>query len=321
MRFALALICAALLLPGTTAAQARDGTRTAAVLVLPAGARAAALGSAYVAAADVDALFYNPAAAGWLDLAGSAAYQRQFDDVGFATAAGAARIGPATFGLAFGYLDFGSIAEVRPDPEYGGQRGFETGETWDAGEAIARAMLAIHTLDGRLSIGAGGGVLLVFIAETGRTTPVFDAGAQYRVSDRLTAGLALRNAGGDLEGARLAPAPLPTELRGGVAWEVPWTPAPSVSLLATADAVVPFGGGPLASAGLEAAYSPDGPVTALLRAGWNGTGGAGGVGAGAAGAGIRIGHVAVDYALQDMDVLGLVHRLGLRWSAAGALSR
>jgi hypothetical protein len=32
------------------------------------------------------------------------------------------------------------------------------------------------------------------------------------------------------------------------------------------------------------------------------------------GAGLRFGRIAIDYALQSMDLLGTTHRFGIRWS-------
>jgi hypothetical protein len=298
------------------AAQGGAGDRTAGVLQLPGGGRAAGMAGAYAAGGDADALFYNPASAGWLDAAAGLTYQRHLADIGFATAAGAIRLGPLALALTIGFLDYGTIADVRPDPDYGGQRGRETGETWGASEAAVRGTLAVPLLGDRLTAGASAGVLFVGIAETGRTTPVFDAGLQYRASPDLTIGAALRNAGGDLEGAGLAGAPLPTEVRLGTAWRLPFVPREGTRVAAHLDLVAPLrDGDPAAAIGAELRHVVgSGRVAAALRAGYDGTTGSGGLGRLHVGGGLELDRFALDYALQDMDLFGVVHRFGVRWS-------
>jgi hypothetical protein len=297
------------------AAQSGEGTTTAGVLALPGGGRAAGMGGAYVAGTDVDALFYNPASASWLDGSAGVSYQRHVEDIGFATAAGGGRIGAVGLALSIGYLDFGAVPEVRPDPDYGGQRGRETGEQWGASEAAARATVAIALLDNRLSVGASAGILYINLAETGRTAPIFDGGVQYRISPGLTAGAALRNAGADLTGARLADAPLPSEIRAGIAWLLPVQLARATTALANIDVIGPLRDGRTAPAvGIELRHAPPArALAAALRAGYNAASGSDALGRMHLGAGIDIDGFAFDYAYQDMALLGAVHRLGVRW--------
>jgi hypothetical protein len=311
-----ALAMLALALPMGAAAQSGDGSHTAAVLTLPGGGRAGGMGGAYVAGADVDALFYNPAGASWLRGAASASYQRHVEDIGYATAAGGGRVGPIAIAVSVGFLDYGSIAEIRPDPDYGGQRGTETGSSVDASEMAARATVAYALLDDRLSVGASAGVLWVSVAETGRAAPIFDAGVQYRVRTGLTTGAALRNAGGDLTGAGLASAPLPTEVRAGASYRLPFLPFDGTSAVTHVDLIAPLRHGSAAAAvGVEVRHTPDSrPFAAALRAGYNGASGGGGLGLLHVGAGIEIERFALDYAFQSMDLLGSVHRLGVRWA-------
>jgi hypothetical protein len=302
--------------PASLAAQSGNGAHAAAVLSLPGGGRAAGMGGAYTADTDVDALFYNPASTSWQNGAAGASYQRHVEDIGYATAAGGARVGSIAFAISLGFLDYGSIAEIRPDPDYGGQRGAETGTNLDAGEMAARGTLAFATLDDRLSVGASAGVLWVGVAETGRAAPIFDAGVQYRVRSGLTAGAALRNAGGQLTGASLTSASLPTELRAGVAWRLPVPPLAGTSAATNVDLIAPLRHrDPAAAVGLELRHAPDGrPFAAALRAGYNGDAGSGGLGRVHVGAGIDVDRFALDYAFQNMDLLGTVHRLGVRWA-------
>ncbi|CAN5888538.1 hypothetical protein BH23GEM9_BH23GEM9_01110 [soil metagenome] len=297
------------------AAQSNYGTTGAAVLQLPAGSRAAAMGGAYTAAADGDAIFYNPAAAVWLAASASLAYQRHVDEIGFGTVGATRAFRPVAVALTFGFLDYGTIAEIVPDPAFGGQRGEETGLSASAAEVVGRITLAAPLLRRRLAAGVSAGLLWVSVAETGRIAAVFDAGLQYRAGHGLAFGAALRNAGGPLEGARLGPLDLPTEVRGGVSYLAPPLAGP-VSVTIHADLVAPVNDGPTAlAAGAEAAIvtRPDG-LSAALRAGYNGTVGPAGVGPLHLGAGITRAEFSLDYVFQDMGVLGAVHRFGVRWS-------
>ncbi|MEX1182517.1 MAG: hypothetical protein WEF86_04730 [Gemmatimonadota bacterium] len=313
------LCCATLLLlcvPSPAASQSGDGGQAAGVLAIPAGGRSAGMGGAYTAGTDVDALFYNPASAAWLERAAAVSYQRHVQDIGFASAAAAARVGPLHGAVTLAFLDFGSIREVRPDPAYEGERGRETGAVLDAAETTVRATAALPLLDGRLAVGASAGLLMVAIAETGRTTPVFDAGAQYRLLPNATIGAALRHAGRSLRGAGLGAAPLPTEVRIGSAVVLPFPPLDHVEISAHADLAIPVrSAGPAPILGVEASFAPaNRPFAAALRAGYNGASGTDALGRVHLGGGIQVRHLSLDYAFQDMDLLGSVHRLGIRWA-------
>jgi hypothetical protein len=306
----------AAVLPGATHAQSGSGTTGAAVLQFAGGGRAAALGGAYTAAADIDVLFYNPAGAARLAASASASYQRHVEDIGFVTAAAALRIRGVSAGIALGHLDYGTIAEVRPDPAFAGQRGLETGESVGASETAARMMLAAPLIGRRLLAGASAGLLLVRAAETARAAAVFDAGLQYLAGDGLTLAAALRNAGADIEGALMAPAPMPTELRFGAAYDVPGAVSAPLLVRLSSDAILPTTDQPAAlAAGAEATIGGGGRGPAgSLRAGYNGAVGSTGVGRVHFGAGLTMDSFALDYAFQDMGMLGAVHRFGVRWS-------
>jgi hypothetical protein len=303
-------------------AQSGNGTTTAAVLQLPGGGRAAGFGGAYTAASEGDVVFYNPAGAAWLRAWAGLAYQRHAEQISFATAAGALSFGPGVIVASVGMLDFGSIDEIVPDPAFGGQRGMETGNRIGAHDVVARVAVAAPLPGGRLAAGASVGLLWSILAESGRTATVFDAGLQYRAGGGVTLGAALRNAGGPLEGATLVPADLPTEVRGGLAYEVPSSLTGPFTATAHLDLIGPLNDGATTFAiGAEAGILRTGPasggVTATLRAGFNGAAGSDGVGRVHVGAGLALGTLAVDYTLQNMGVLGLTHRVGVRWSQPG----
>jgi hypothetical protein len=319
---ALALCCAATAwAPAPAAAQSGSGTTTAAVLQLPAGSRAGALGGAYTAAGDGDVLFYNPAGAAWLNAAAGVAYQRHIADIGFSTIAAAASIGRASIGLTFGVLDYGTIDELVPDPAFDDQRGIETGERLGANDAVGRVTIAAPLFGRRLAVGASIGLLWITLAESARTATVYDVGLQYRARDGLTVGAALRNAGDPLEGANLVPADLPTEVRAGLAWAVPAEWWPRARFAVHADVIEPLNDGATALAtGVEVRTPPGtGPgaglahgVEAAVRIGYNGTAGAGGLGRLHLGAGLTLHGLAVDYMIQSLGDLGTAHRVGVR---------
>lgn len=314
--------------PVPAVGQGGTGTTAGTVLQLPAGGRAAGFGGAYTAAADGDVVFYNPAGAAWLPGYASLAYQRHADQIGFATAAGALRVGPAAFQATLAVLDYGSIAEVVPDPAFGGQRGIETGNMVGASDVVARFGAGLPLLDRRVAIGASAGLLWSMLAESVRTTAVFDAGAQYRAGHGLVLGAALRNAGGPLTGANLVPADLPAELRAGLAWQVPARFTGPLHAAAHLDVVERLNeGGTAVALGAEAGIrrtaggerggdsATDGTaLTAVLRAGYNGAAGDNSVGRLHIGAGLALGAFGLDYTVQDMGVLGITHRVGLRWN-------
>src|SRR6185503_5256516 len=118
-----------------------------------AGSRASALSGAYTAASsDADVLFYNPAGAATLQLAGSLSYETFVEDIAFASFAGAFRIGPTTLGLSGAFFDAGSVRELVPDPVFGGNSGTPTGNLVSASEGVARFSLAMPFGD-RLRVG------------------------------------------------------------------------------------------------------------------------------------------------------------------------
>lgn len=314
-RVTVCLVAGALAL-GAGALRGQDAGRTgAAVLQLPAGARAAALSGAYSAAAgDADVLFYNPAGAAALGTAVSASYLRHVLDIRATTAAGAVRLGPLTLGAATALLDAGEVRVVEPDPQYGGERGRETGERASASESATRLAVALPLRGGRIRLGAAAGYVSSDIAGAARAAAVFDLGAQLAL-ERVTLGAALRNLGGALAGDGLDDADLPTEARAGLRFEA--ARAATLGATLSADLVSRAGGGTWLAAGVEAGLLPAaGRIGAVGRIGWDGGAGDGGLGGLRLGAGLSLGEVAVDYAYQDLDLFGPVHHIGVRWRRA-----
>jgi hypothetical protein len=307
-------IVAALAAPAAVFAQG-SGTTGATVLQMLAGGRASAMSGAYTAATlDADVLFYNPAGAASLAAAASVSYQRHVEDIGLATGAGAYRFGNIVLGASAIFLDYGEIREFIPDPDFGGQTGIPTGNMVGASEVAARLTGALPLADGRLNIGASLGYVSTDLAGTGRGTPFLDVGGQYLLSG-LTLGAAVRNIGGALSGSGVADADLPMEARLGAMYQ--FARETGFGGAVSADLVSGINGGTTGLiAGFEAGLLPRAAsrVGAVARVGYDTGVGEAGQGALALGGGVSLGPLAVDYAWQNFDLFGSLHRIGVRWS-------
>ncbi|HKJ93256.1 MAG TPA: hypothetical protein VJ957_08810 [Longimicrobiales bacterium] len=312
--FVIPALIMAVAAPSMLAAQSGVGTAGAQVLQLPAGSRAPALAGAYTAtAADADVLFYDPAGLAGLGRSVSVAYQSYFEDIRAGSAAAAFKVGRMVLGGGILYLDAGSIDEIVPDPNFGNQRGKATGATARATETAARLSAATSLLDGRLRLGANIGAVSTDLAGVGRSAPFVDLGAQYAMR-MVSVGASLRHLGGSMTNADNGDAPLPGEARLGIA--VHGLNVAGFGVALTADGLYRLQEGTVGMAGgVEAGILPGsyGPFSAVLRAGLS-------LESGDAlapyrfGAGISFGAVGVDYTYQDYDLLGAVHRIGLRWT-------
>lgn len=284
------------------------GKTGAQVLQFNAGARAAALSGAYSAVSgDADALFYNPAGIAAARYGASAAYETYSQDVAFGSVAGFARVGAATLGAGIAYLDAGQIEEILPDPDFGGNTGIPTGNLVSANETAARLAVALPLREGQLRIGAAVGLVSIGIAEISETAPIADVGVQCDVA-AITVSAAARNLGGSLAGD-----PLPTELRLGVL--VPVTMASGFGINAFGDAVARTSESSFGFAGgVEAGVMPRsaGGIGLVARISYDAD--ANQLAGVRFGAGISLQAVAVDYAYQNLDFLGAVHRFGVRWA-------
>ncbi len=295
-------------------AQGGAGVTGAVVLQLPAGARAAGLSGAYSAVrGDADAIFYNPAGLHGFRAAASLSYQRHVEDIGAASLGGAARVGPVTLGIGLAFLDVGDIAVVEPDPLYGGQTGIETGQTVGASEVAARVAAAVPLIGERLTVGAAAGLVAVTLAESRRTGVVFDVGAQYALP-LVTLAASLRNLGPTMSGSGLADAPLPTEARLGAAASWQRVDGWGGSLIADVVAYLEEERTGLLL-GVEGGILPhDAGLSAVARVGFDAAQEESALGAFRIGAGVGLYGVDLDYAYQDFEAFGAVHRIGLRWT-------
>jgi hypothetical protein len=291
------------------------GSTGATVLQLLAGSRAAALSGAYAGATtDSDVLFYNPAGIAALAAAAGASYQQHVEDIGLATGSGAIRLGRLVLGASAIVLDYGEIDELVPDPNFGGQTGRPTGNQVGASEVAARIAAALPLIEGRLHVGAAAGYVSTDFAGASRGAPMLDIGAQY-VMSRATVGASIRNIGGSLSGGDLADADLPTEARLGAMLEI--VRPTGIGAAFAADLVHELNAGLTGLvAGVEAGLMPRaaGRLGAVARVGYNAGTGDEGQGALQLGGGITFGSFAFDYAYQNYELFGSLHRFGLRWT-------
>jgi len=273
------------------------------------------LSGAYTGArGDADVLFYNPAGAAGMAGGASLSYQQHVEDIGVATGSGVYPVGRFVLGISAIFLDYGDITEYVPDPDFGGQTGIPTGNTVSASEVAARLSGAMPLSDGRINVGASLGYVSADLAGTGRGTPFLDVGAQYLLN-QVTLGASIRNLGGSLSGNGVASADLPAEARLGAMFE--FSRPTGIGGAVSADFVAGLNGGDTGVvAGVEAGLLPRGAsrVGAVARAGYNAGIGSEGQGALVFGGGLSVGPVAVDYAYQNYDLFGSLHRFGVRWT-------
>lgn len=309
---AAALISLTLTAAGASAQGA--GSTGGTVLQVLAGSRAAALSGAYTGATnDADVLFYNPAGVAGLEAAASLSYQRYVQDIGVASGAGVIRIGQLAIGASIVFLDYGDIDELVPDPDFGGQTGRLTGRTLSSSESAARLSGALELDDGRFGVGAGLGFVSTDLAGVSRNAPFVDAGAQYRL-ETVTVGASIRNLGAALSGSDLADADLPAELRVGAMARL--ERADGLGAVVSADLVSELNAGSTGLvAGVEAGLFPANGslIGAVGRIGYDAGTGDEGQGAFRFGGGLSLGNLAVDYAYQDYELFGSLHRFGIRW--------
>jgi hypothetical protein len=314
--FLAVLALGALLAPAAAPLHAQGaGSAGASVLQLLAGGRAAALSGAYASISnDADAVFYNPAGIAALEAAGGIAYQRLVLDVGMATGTAAYNFRGFVIGLGAAFLDAGSINVIEPDPDFGGQTGRETGQTVSASEVAARLAVARRLLDDRLHVGAAVGFASTSIANASQSAPLVDIGAQWQMAP-FAVGASLRNLGPAMSGGGIADADLPSEARGGVSTTVGaggafggMITADVVHRIAESNTGLAVGaeGGLLPTAGQG--------IGAVLRVGYNGVNGEGALGTVLLGGGLSFGEFAIDYAYQNYEHFGALHRFGVRWT-------
>lgn len=294
-----AALAAACALPAA-AGSAKVAAASGQFLEIPVGARAAALGSAYGAAAqDATAIYWNPAAltavAGRSAALMHAALFGEFslDFLGYAQTVK----GLGSFGLGLQRLDAGSID--RTD-----QYGLAVGGSVNPGDtavslAYARkisgfsAGVCAKSISSELS-----GKASALAADFGVLSPAY-------LDGRLTLALGAQNLGGKLKYDQVSES-LPSNVRLGGAF------TPAGGWLLVLDLDLPNNNGLYAGAGAEKRFALNG-FGAAVRAGYNtrNSGDAGGLTGFSTGFGLDLAGLRLDYALLFSGDLGEAHRVSL----------
>jgi hypothetical protein len=195
LRWSLLITAVAGLIPAGGAAQSKVGTTAAQFLGIPVGARAIAMGSAYVASnRDVSSLYWNPGAVVQAD-------RSEFSFVNTDWLVGTKfrwfglvlnldgdnAIGASVTNMDYGQGDVTTVAS----PE-------GTGETWSAGD-LAIALTYSRRLTEKFSIGGSVKYINQRVYNESASTVAFDAGLLY-VTDLngLRIGMSMSNFGGDM---------------------------------------------------------------------------------------------------------------------------
>lgn len=272
------------------------------VLRLPGGARALALGNAYVAGRGPEVLFYNPAQiAQAMGLMVSVARYRSAST--HAVLSSTMALGNITLGFGAQYLNYRPV-EIPTQP----------GELGEKGPLLASSLAA--TAAGSLRWkGIRWGVAAKYVQEqvpgTRSSRAAFDFGAGREV-DRFTVGLAIQNLGGKLKFPG-APLELPTRVSLGAV--LPRYPIGTYFDIGASAAVARERDGRIVpGGGVELLYQPVEGWLFSLRAGAHRPE----AGPGprlhplTLGAGIALDRVSLDYAFEAIRGGGGTHRVGIR---------
>lgn len=298
----LALLAAAAPAHSAAFSKAARGTTGAQFLELPAGARAAAMGSAQGAAVrDATALDYNPAALAGIE-GGDASFMHaeHFEGIAFDYLAAARRFGEVGTGaIGLRYLSPGKLEEVD-------NTGAATGGSF-APRDLAAA-IGFGRAFGGLELGVAGKFISSKI-DNSASSFAADLGARNRWGP-LAVSLGVANAGPGLK-YRERSDPLPLTVRLGSSYDLShWVFA--------LDVVAPRGTTPYPALGAEYKGRVLEQLGFAVRVGYDGrlTQSRLGTIAGIAfGAGVEAGRLRFDYAAASYGDLGLTHRLsaGLSW--------
>lgn len=303
-----------LLVPGWAGAAnifEKVGTFDGQFLKIGVGARAAAMGGAFVGVADdASAVFWNPAGIARLDpdkseLAFNHANwpaELKFDQIGYVFHVG--RI-PGAFSVHVRALTMDPMVETtayQPDPNLG------TGETFDAGLLTAGVTYARSFTD-KFSAGITANMIHEGLAEFSQQTFAFDIGTLYDVGTLgMRIGMAISNMGSEIRFIE-RDARIPAIFRVGT----------SATMLQSADQLLigsfEFSHPPDNSERLNVGAEYSFRRFVFLRGGYNINYDTEGL---AGGAGFRFpvsiaGQADLDYAYTDMKELGGAHRFSLRF--------
>ena len=290
--------------PARLPAQSEGSILTA----LPGSTRAAALGGAGAAlVGDAGAVFANPAGIATirhLGLEGS--YEPYLQGTAITTAAMALRVSRLTWGVGAQAFDYGSEAEIVPDPATGGRRGMPTGASFHPYEALALTSLVYRR--GFAAIGVTGKYDRQQFGAEVRDTWAGDVGLAVAVFDIMAFGVSVQNLGGDLGDGAL----LPRRTRAGLTLNYT-DPQGTYRLLTTLEGQWTRDHSAVLVQGLEAGVVTNG-VGLVGRVGFATRPAVTDASPWSFGAGVVLGRLAVDYAFRSFEMMGGTHRVGLRWT-------
>jgi len=276
---------------------------------LPGSTRSAGLGGAGAAlVGDAGAMFANPAGIATIrHLSIEGSYEPYLAGSAVSTAALALRVRRWTWGFGAQALDYGSEAEIVPDPATGGRRGMPTGASFHPYEALATTSLVYRR--GFAALGVTAKYNRQQIGSDVSDAWAGDVGMAIAVFDIMAVGVSVQNLGGDLGNGAL----LPRRTRAGLTLnytdpqgtfrllttlEGMWTRDRSAVLVQGVEGGIVTGGVGLVG---RVGYATRATVTDASRMTFGG--------------GIVLGRLAMDYAFQAYDALGGgTHRMGLRWT-------
>ena len=293
------LLLAVLLLPAGASAA---GTSSAAFLRIGWGARSAAMGDAFTAAADdVDAVYWNPAGLNQVKrLQQTFGHNNWLDGLNAEHAAFALRHDArSVIGAGVGFLSYGDI-----------ERGNKFGYTEGYYSASDMALLFSYARQWKPKLAVGGNFKIIRERIESDSAQAFalDAGAQYDYSPKLKLGATLKNLGTGITLDK-TPGPLPLGLRAGAAYQY------KKDLLLTSDVSLPFDDSLSLHFGGEYLYpTMVKGVRLALRGGFktSSMGYLGALSAISLGFGLEKGGLGLDYALSPYGDLGMAHRLSLK---------
>ena len=290
--------------PGATAAQSEGSILTA----LSGSTRAAAMGGAGAAlVGDAGALFANPAGIATirhLSLEGS--YEPYLEGTAISTAAMALRVSRFSWGVGAQALDYGTEAEIVPDPATGGRRGMPTGASFHPYEALAVTSLVYRR--GFAALGVTGKYNRQEIGAETSDAWAGDIGVAVAVFDIMAFGVCVQNLGGDLGAGAL----LPRRTRAGLTLNYT-DPQGTYRLLTTLEGQWTQDQSAVLIQGLEAGVVASG-VGIVGRVGFSTRPAITDASPWTFGGGVVLGRLAMDYAFRSYDLMGGTHRVGLRWT-------
>ena len=300
---------ALLLLTVSPSARLAGQSESSILTALPGSTRSAALGGAGAAlVGDAGAMFANPAGIATIrHIALEGSYEPYLAGTAVSSAALAVRVGRWTWGFGAAALDYGSEAEIVPDPATGGRRGMPTGGAFHPYEALAATSMVYRR--GFIALGVTAKYNRQQIGEMVSDAWAGDAGVAIAVFDIMAFGVSVQNIGGDRGDGAL----LPRRTRAGLTLNYT-DPQGTLRLLTTLEGQWTRDRKAVLIQGVEAGVVTSG-VGLVGRVGYATRAAVTDASHFTFGGGVVLGRLGMDYAFQGYEALGGgTHRVGLRWT-------